>query len=344
MKRNLLLLKLIVIIVLLSTRCEKNEVPDNKPFNSEVEKDVYLKNDRLVFKNKEVFEDLKKVLSNMSDEEYKIWTTSMKFESFQNTFESIYNRIDSLINSNDTLKAKRIYDSMRDFPPSINRTINKNGILQIGKKVFIFKNKRQYCIDNCEPNQLQKAVNKINKNLISDDDVIVKVTKIERNTITAYSEATEKLRQNHQYQFNPKTDWKYKFVFECDSYYGSRLNPDPDIAYSGSIVIRNKFEVNDRRKWWKWNNAGEPWTKEADLTVQALVTIDNENGYWQPAGSVNYSITGSGNKDVECFPNLAAYVAGFSVSGYMYAGTDNTGKWSYYSFSKNQTRLFYKTN
>lgn len=333
---------IIAIFTIIMVGCEKNDMIYNEDSTGIENKDVYLKNGRLVFKNNDVFYKLKQEISNMPNNEYLDWTKNMEFNSFENSFDVLHKQVEELLEQDKDQAADRLYESKYDFPPSINRTINKDGVLQIADKIYIYKNKQKYEIKETDENHLNSIIENIESSDVSESNSNIKVTKIEKRRI--FSKELSNLkgghkRKNYQFPFHAGSH-DYKFVFECDYYY-DLTNSDND-----AVVVRNKFEYYRTRKWRKnkWMSAGEKWRKKANLSVSMKLTNGGSQIRWFDTYGINYDEYGSGDKHEErqpAYPNQWAWIIGVEIGGSMEASTDNEGSWSLHEASYSDSEMFF---
>lgn len=275
MNINKLLNLSVIFILLLTVSCEKNEFISPK---ANKERNVYVKENRLVFKNSEQMLKTYSLFNNQSEIENQNWQSKYPYKPLINRVASIKSANEGVLDSANFCKYGYIPTTLMPF-------INEGCEMQIGDTIVWINQNMEYRIVNGDEKLLQLVKTKIHNGVKIDlDDVEVTeiqkyahpslYPKYEGNQLKSLSGNWNDAR--YQYQFTPKNEKEHKIVHEATVYHWQSML---------IVEVHIKFEYWKKR-WPRWRSdwapAGQDVTKQIN-NVQVYVKDGSNIG----AGTLN---------------------------------------------------------
>jgi len=132
--------------------CEKYSLEIQNPQNEKI--NLQLSNGMLTFKSLDDFLKVKHKISELSDENYKLWLNETNFNSYEKEYETILNELEnaktyeeylSIINeNNDIIKVENDVIIPIVKSSTLRKVINRNGEVIIGDQYSYFDSAYQY--------------------------------------------------------------------------------------------------------------------------------------------------------------------------------------------------------
>ncbi len=157
--KKLFVFAMVAMVLTIFNGCQKDELvlqSADAQLQKVVKPDVYVENGYLVFKSQEIFDSTLAVVQKMNDEEFYEWENSLGFVS-ANTFYLMAEDEFSKIANEEQRKIfiQRNYKNLiinqneieiKFFAKSLGDLLNIEGIVKIGKSIYLFTDTKEYVI------------------------------------------------------------------------------------------------------------------------------------------------------------------------------------------------------
>jgi len=170
---------MVATVLTIINGCQKDEhVLIDEQLQNEVKPDVYVENGYLAFKNMEAVDSIIQMLGKMTFQEVEAWENKLGFKSAKTYFEPIFREAEQANTIEDIVAFKEkhlnvlkwyeedVTDYSFDYPfyyTNFVSLINKEGIMKIGKSLFIYTKENRFTILDGDILKLHAALKTVNE-------------------------------------------------------------------------------------------------------------------------------------------------------------------------------------
>ncbi len=256
--KNLKFFAMMAVVLTVFSACQKDEMVVDDPgaiASSQEKPDVYVENGYLAFKNFEVADSIRKILTNQSLQKQQLWDDQFDFKSSKTYRSEVSSKLERIedVNTAESYVAKLVdqgYFSMKDssitypfYNVSWSCILNPDGVVKINNVIYLFKEDKQIFVLNGDDQLLKKFQN----GEIDSENENISVRSYKRlksvtpTSFTNITSTSREVRLNYTYKLT--ITLKYSPITRFDSFY-------QDYVQEG--VTYDLYHHQQRKQYWWW--------------------------------------------------------------------------------------------